>query len=116
MAWVAAVDLYCERVGPGLWAEPLNALSNLGFVVVAALAGARFFRAGDAVAFAMVLLVGAIGVGSFLFHTFANSWSSLADVIPITLFIYAYLWLALRRFLGLGRAAAGAARSSCSSR
>jgi len=29
------IDLYCERLGPGLWAELLNALTNLGFLVAA---------------------------------------------------------------------------------
>ena len=27
----APLLLYCERLGPGLWAEPLNAVSNLAF-------------------------------------------------------------------------------------
>ena len=26
------VDLYCERTGAGLWAEPANALTNLAFI------------------------------------------------------------------------------------
>ncbi len=42
-----------------------------------------------------------MGIGSFLFHTLAVYWSMLADVIPIALFIYAYLALALHRFLRL---------------
>ena len=42
-----------------------------------------------------------IGMGSFLFHTFANRWSELADVLPITVFIHVYFLLALHRFLGL---------------
>jgi hypothetical protein len=29
------IDAYCERLGPGLWAEPLNALTNLAFIVAA---------------------------------------------------------------------------------
>ncbi len=29
------IDLYCERTGPGLWAEPFNALTNLSFFVAA---------------------------------------------------------------------------------
>ncbi len=28
-----AIDLYCERLGPGLWAEPLNAVTNLAFIL-----------------------------------------------------------------------------------
>ena len=46
-------------------------------------------------------LVGVIGAGSLLFHSFANRWSLLADVGPITIFIYAYFAFALRRFVGL---------------
>ncbi len=42
-----------------------------------------------------------VGIGSFLFHTFATVWAALADVIPITLFIFAYLAVAMRRFVGL---------------
>jgi hypothetical protein len=26
------LDLYCERTAPGLWNEPLNALTNLAFI------------------------------------------------------------------------------------
>jgi hypothetical protein len=29
------IDAYCERLGPGLWAEPLNAVTNLAFIVAA---------------------------------------------------------------------------------
>ena len=32
------LDLYCERLGPEFWAEPLNAISNGGFIVAAWLA------------------------------------------------------------------------------
>ena len=30
-----AVDLYCERLGPGLWAEPINAITNAAFLIIA---------------------------------------------------------------------------------
>lgn len=103
MEWLAPIDLYCERLGPGFWAEPLNAVSNGGFIAVAIVALLVQFRHGlhDTFIFALSLLVLVIGVGSFLFHTFANGWSVLTDVIPITLFIYLYLALALRRFVVL---------------
>ncbi len=45
--------------------------------------------------------VGIIGIGSFLFHTFATLWSAAADVIPILVFILSYLFLAVRYYLGL---------------
>lgn len=31
------VDLYCERLAPGLFGEPLNLLSNLAFLVASGL-------------------------------------------------------------------------------
>ncbi len=42
-----------------------------------------------------------IGIGSFLFHTFATIWAAAADVIPILIFILSYLFLAVRYYLGL---------------
>jgi hypothetical protein len=102
MDWAFPIDLYCERLVPGFWAEPLNAVSNAGFIVVALAALYLQRPRRDLYLLALSLLVLAIGIGSFLFHTFANGWSSLADVIPIAVFIYAYLALALHRFLGFG--------------
>lgn len=102
MEWTAPIDAYCERLAPGFLAEPLNAISNLAFLVAAAygLVVARREGCGLTV-YLFGWLVGVIGFGSFLFHTFANRWSMLADVIPITVFIYAYFAFALRRFVGL---------------
>ena len=45
--------------------------------------------------------IGVIGIGSFLFHTFATRWAGAADSIPILVFILVYLYLAMRHFLGL---------------
>ena len=33
MNWGEPIDLYCERTDAGLWSEPFNALSNLGFLL-----------------------------------------------------------------------------------
>ncbi len=103
MDWTQPIDNYCERLGPALWAEPLNAVSNVAFLVAAALAFAAARRAGGpdrGVALLLVILC-AIGVGSFLFHTVATPWAALADVIPIQLFIISYMALAMRRFVGM---------------
>ncbi|EAS49078.1 conserved hypothetical membrane protein [Aurantimonas manganoxydans SI85-9A1] len=109
MDWTQPIDAYCERLEAGFWAEPLNAVSNLAFLVAAAAGFALWRRAGgsDRPVLLLAGLVAIIGIGSFLFHTFANRWSSLADVLPIALFIYAYFFLALHRLVGLGRWAAG---------
>lgn len=109
--WCAPIDLYCERAGVGFWAEPINAVSNGAFLVAALGALALWRRAGgrDGFALALIAIVAATGIGSFLFHTYANRWSLLADVIPITLFIYGFFFLAMRRFLRLGALGASVA-------
>jgi hypothetical protein len=102
MDWQAPIDAYCERLAPGFFGEPLNALSNLSFFAAAlwAAKAARAARA-DWPVWLLIALVALIGTGSFLFHLFANRWSVLTDIIPITLFIYGYLAFALRRLMHL---------------
>ncbi|SEQ90476.1 ceramidase domain-containing protein [Thalassovita taeanensis] len=101
MSLLAPVDIYCERLAPGFWAEPVNALSNLAFVVAALVAWRTARRMGVSAPMLWVLiaLAAMIGVGSFLFHTFANGWSEYADTIPIWSFVALYV-LAAVHFLG----------------
>jgi hypothetical protein len=101
--WSTPVDQYCERLGPSFWAEPINALTNLAFIAAAALALIDWRRAGDSdrAVLALILVVFAIGLGSFAFHTLATRGARLLDVIPIGVFIYGYFLLALRRMLGV---------------
>ncbi|GGB04098.1 ceramidase domain-containing protein [Allosediminivita pacifica] len=99
MDWTAAVDGYCERVGPAFWAEPVNALTNLAFVFAALYMWPRVGGIGRW----LCIVLFAIGVGSFLFHTFAQPWAGLADVLPILVFILIYIFAAKRDFWGLGR-------------
>ena len=105
MDWFAPIDLYCERTAPGLLNEPLNAASNLAFfiaAIVAARGPSRDERArNDRFLWALIALVFVIGAGSTAFHTFANRWSLIADVAPITAFIYSFFLYAMRRFVGL---------------
>lgn len=88
-ALMAPVDIYCERTSPAFWAEPVNALTNLSFIAAAlwGLSEARRRGEGSRAVFALIGLVALIGIGSFLFHSFAQVWSSLADVIPIWIFV-----------------------------
>ncbi|TKT82871.1 ceramidase domain-containing protein [Aquamicrobium sp. LC103] len=101
-ALTAHVDLYCERTGPEFWSEPLNALTNLAFVA-AGLWGVREVRRKQTGTFAELLgwWVVAIGIGSGLFHTFANELTKWADILPIAGFTLAYTLLNLRRFLAM---------------
>jgi hypothetical protein len=99
--WSVPIDAYCERIDASFWSEPVNALSNGGFLAAAALAFLQWRRArsSDRPAICLIIIVATVGVGSFLFHTFANRWSRLADVLPIAGFIYGYFFLAMRRYL-----------------
>ena len=103
MDWSAPIDLYCERTDASFWAEPANALTNAAFLLAAAAAFWLWRRAGsrDWPVLALIAVVVAVGVGSFAFHTLATRGARLADVIPIAVFIYGYLLLALMRFLRL---------------
>ncbi len=89
------IDLYCERIGPGFWAEPANALTNLAFPVVAWASWRMIRRSGTGSIGPswLVALVISIGIGSFLFHTFATGWAQVLDVVPILLFQISYVWL-----------------------
>ena len=105
MDWFDPVNGYCERLGPGLWSEPLNAVTNLAFLLAAALMWPRVRGIPYGRALCAVLI--AIGLGSGLFHTVAERWAGLADVLPILGFILLYLWAVNRGVWHLGRAAAG---------
>lgn len=107
MDWNEAVDGYCERLAPGLWAEPLNLASNLAFLVAAVVIWRRC--AGLPEGRVLAVLTFAIFIGSSLFHALAVRWAGLADVLPIVAFILAYLFLAARDFLGLRPMLAGLA-------
>lgn len=96
---------YCERgTDPAFWGEPLNAASNAAFVVASAVAFIAWRRLPASQRgteeLSLIALVLIIGIGSFLFHTFATRWAAIADVVPIGVFMLAYFGYALRRFVG----------------
>jgi hypothetical protein len=104
--WDDRIFRYCERGNDaGFWAEPLNAVTNGAFLIAAVLAAIALLRLpskpGRIAEWVLVVLLVAIGLGSFLFHTHATRWAAVADTAPIGLFMVAYLTYALRRFLEL---------------
>ncbi|MGC9418269.1 MAG: ceramidase domain-containing protein [Rhodovulum sp.] len=99
MDWMAQVDAYCERTDFTYWSEPVNALTNAAFLVVAAVMWRR--TGGLPLGRALCVVLAAIGVGSYLFHTQATLWASAADVLPILGFILLYLYAANRTYWGL---------------
>jgi hypothetical protein len=97
------LDQYCERSGPGLWAEPLNAVTNLAFLAAGVMA-LRLWQAQPRIKWRntwdlllLIALLFAMGVGSALWHTFATRWAELADTLPIALFINVFLLVFLIR-------------------
>jgi Ceramidase len=101
---VHAGRLYCERIDPSFWAEPVNALSNAAFLIGAAFAYRNWRRASsdDIAALLLIGVTALVGLGSFAFHTLATRGAALLDILPIAVFIHGYLFVALRRFIGLG--------------
>jgi len=105
--WLAPVDGYCERTGPEYWSEPVNALTNLAFVLAAVVVWPRL--RGRPTGQVMAATLAVIGVGSWLFHTHANRLTGLMDVLPILAFILIYVFAATRDFLGARPLVAGGA-------
>jgi hypothetical protein len=104
------MDVYCERVGPGLLAEPLNAVTNVSFLLAAWAAWVLASRVG-ALSWGvrvLVALAASVGVGSILWHTFATPWALILDTVPILLFIVWYIWLYTRNVLEVSPAIAAA--------
>lgn len=100
------VYIYCERgLNEGLWAEPINVITNVGFFLAALIFWQLVLwrppekRSPDHYLF--VALVFAICFGSVAFHVYADRGTELADVIPIALFMLVYLGFALNRFLNV---------------
>lgn len=100
MDWTAPIDGYCERLDATFWAEPVNALTNAAFLLAALVMAARIRGTHLPLAWALVWLLEATGIGSFLFHTFAQLWAGMADTLPTLAFILTGLFAATRDFLG----------------
>ena len=95
MDWSGYIDIYCERLEPGFWAEPVNAITNAAFLIAALIVWPMVGGRGRLLA----ALVCAVGIASFLFHTFATQWGSAVDVGAIAVFTLTYLYFATRDLL-----------------
>jgi hypothetical protein len=97
------IDIYCERAASTAWtAEPLNAVSNIAFLI-AAWAAWRLQRRSsntglDGAIRLLCTIIAIVGAGSLTFHTIATRWAEWADVIPILVFMIVYCWLILTLF------------------
>ena len=89
------VDAYCERMGAGLLAEPINFLTNAAFLIAALVIWPRIKEDRAAQLLAIILVT--IGISSGLFHSYAVGWTGAADSLSILIFILIYLFVATRR-------------------
>ncbi|NDF59437.1 MAG: hypothetical protein EB139_06165, partial [Burkholderiaceae bacterium] len=87
--WLNPVDIYCERLDANFWSEPINAITNLAFII----AGFLIWRIGSPRSRLMAILLILIGLGSFSFHTFANRLTGLLDVLAIALYLVSFAYL-----------------------
>ena len=105
MSLSQSIDIYCERVSPEVFSEPINFFTNLAFWVAFFLLFKKYNKKNyehvhlRIYSLILIFLVFIIGTGSFLFHLFGNLWSLLADTVPIMIFIILYLYLAIRFYL-----------------
>lgn len=104
------LDIYCERLAPGFWAEPLNALTNISFVFAAIFAFflAKKFNGLNARSGLLIFFLLCIGAGSFTFHTIATGWAQLADMLPILFYQLAFITLYSNDVIRLPRIKTGA--------
>ena len=92
------IDGYCERLDPGLWAEPVNFLTNVAFMFAAIWIwpGLRGMIWGQVLTVNLFV----IGLGSALFHSVAQGWAAIADVVPILTYVLIYIALSHRVYWG----------------
>ncbi|MDB2510203.1 ceramidase domain-containing protein [Pseudomonadales bacterium] len=95
---VGEVSRWCERVQPGLFHEPVNALSNLGFMVAglwmlwclggdvrAGRQGLMFGHSPVAILYAGAAIW--LGPGSLLMHGTHTGWGGWADNLSMVMYI-----------------------------
>ena len=103
------IDHYCERVGPGLLGEPLNAVSSLAFVAVAwpawrYLARGRATNRDGAILAALIVAVACASLG---WHSLATAWARWLDISALLAFQTVWLWIYLRGALAVAPRMAG---------
>lgn len=113
----ASIDLYCERLDPGFWSEPVNALTNLSFIAAAlwVLRALQVRQIDRRDLRWLAWSIGLIGIYSFAFHTLGQRWAAWLDSGSIMLFLLGFAATWAQRVLGwpwsrawLGAAIAGA--------
>ena len=96
------INEYCERAGSTAFlAEPINAFSNLAFLVAGFLAY-RFLKKKkikDKSLLVLPWILSAICIGSFVFHTARSSFTVIFDLLFIYIFLVCSLVIVLKNLL-----------------
>jgi hypothetical protein len=89
MDWTRAVDIYCERVSAAFWAEPVNALTNVIFILAGfAALGLEARRSGRGFGPTLWLaLVLAIAIVAIVSQVIGAVWAATASDAPLWLVI-----------------------------
>ncbi|MFN2148584.1 MAG: ceramidase domain-containing protein [Anaerolineales bacterium] len=89
---------YCERLGPGWFAEPLNAISNLAFLITAVLAARWIQRQAGLSGSARALpwSIGEVGLASALYHTLRGPITFALDALSLLSFVLLVILVVLR--------------------
>ena len=99
LRFIGDVSRWCERVQPGLFREPVNALSNLGFMVVGILmlyiltqdppseTKDHRFKGPDPISKTYAFAVIWLGAGSLLMHGTHTYWGGWADNVGMIMYI-----------------------------
>ena len=88
------MDFYCERTNEQIFNEPINAISNIFFIIVS-LSLIKILKKNKSnnIYYIQPVLIFFIGIGSFLFHLMPNLITLYSDIIPIFLFSLSFIFL-----------------------
>ena len=88
------MDFYCERTNNQIFNEPINAISNVFFIIVSiSLFKILKKNKTNKINYIQPILIFFIGIGSFLFHLKPNLITLYSDIIPIFLFSLSFIFL-----------------------
>ena len=96
------MDFYCERTNNQIFNEPINAISNIFFIIVS-ISLLKILRKNksDKINYIQPILIFFIGVGSFLFHLKPNIITLYSDIVPIFLFSLSFILLFNRNVINI---------------
>ena len=96
------MDFYCERTNNQIFDEPINAISNVFFIIVS-ISLFKILRKNqsDKIYYVQPILIFFIGIGSFLFHLKPNLITLYLDIIPIFLFSLSFIFLFNRNVINI---------------